>query len=242
MNATKPVAMNLSAHRLISLGAMVALTGYILSGPAGFLLVRSVQPQPAWESAATFARYYHVVQDVPYYFGLLLIGGMLMLAAGHCLLARDEPHEVRFHALLSLAWTTAFAALIFFNYLVQTTYVRHLALAYEPAHDTAITIFSMANPRSLAWATEMWGYGILGVATWLLAGYYRGRSRPIRLLLIANGIVSILTVVFTVIDISWVLTPFGLAGYFVWNALMIALMALLWRYYHVREAAVAPAL
>ncbi len=222
-------------NRLISLGALVALAGYVLSGPAGFLLVQMTRPQPAWISAAVFAENYHAVQDVPYYFGLLLIGGMLMLAAGHYLAAKNENGKTRFHLLLALAWTTAFAALIFFNYICQTTFVRHLALNYKPEYDAIITTFSMANPMSLAWAVEMWGYGILGVATWLMSGYYFNKNKAIYWLLIANGVVSVLTVVFTVVDMKWLLTPAGLAGYFAWNVLMIVLMVLIFQ--HSKKAA-----
>ncbi|MBK9013810.1 MAG: hypothetical protein IPM82_06830 [Saprospiraceae bacterium] len=155
--------MKTNYNQLISLGALVALAGYVLSGPVGFGIVQMTNPQPAWVSAAIFAENYHVVQDVPYYFGLLLIGGMLMLAAGHYLNSKLENEENRFHILLSFAWTTIFAALIFFNYICQTTFVRHLALDYKPENDAIISTFSMANPLSLSWAIEMWGYGILGV-------------------------------------------------------------------------------
>lgn len=41
--------------QLISLGAFVALIGYITSGPVGFLIVRLVKPQPAWTSPSVFA-------------------------------------------------------------------------------------------------------------------------------------------------------------------------------------------
>lgn len=222
--------MQTSYNRLISLGAGIGLAGYVLSGPAGFLLVKITRPQPVWVSPAVFAENYHIVQDVPYYFGLLLIGGMLMLAAGLFLNAQDEAPKIRFHLLLALMWTTFFAALIFFNYICQTTFVRHLALNYLPEHDPSIATFSMANPMSLAWAVEMWGYGVLGVATWLMSGYFLNRSKAIYRLLIANGVVSVLTVVFTVVDMKWLLTPPGIAGYFVWNVLMIVLMVLIYRH------------
>ncbi len=221
--------MKTNYHQLISLGALVALAGYVLSGPVGFGIVKMTNPQPAWVSATVFAENYHIVQDMPYYFGLLLIGGMLMLAAGHYLNSKMENEENRFHILLSLAWTTVFAALIFFNYICQTTFIRHLALDFKPENEAIIATFSMANPMSLSWAIEMWGYGILGVATWLLSGYYSTKNKAIYWLLIVNGIVSILTVVFTIIDVKWLLTTAGLISYFAWNVLMIALMTLIYR-------------
>lgn len=76
----------------------------------------------------------------------------------------------------------------------------------------------------------MWGYGILGVATWLMSDYYSGKNATIRWLLITNGVVSVLTVAFTVMDVNWLMTPAGLAGYFSWNVLMIVLMILIYRH------------
>ncbi|MBK8966571.1 MAG: hypothetical protein IPM36_07780 [Lewinellaceae bacterium] len=227
--------MQPSYNRLIASGAAIALAGYVLSGPAAFLFVQQTHPQPAWESPAVFAAHYHVIQDVPYYFGLLLIGGMLLLAAGHYLNVKPENTRLRFVTLLALAATTVFATLILFNYICQTTFVRHLALHYQPESDPILAAFSMANPMSLCWAVEMWGYGILGVATWLLRGYYTGWSAWISGLLAGNGVLSILGVVFTVIDVQWVLTPAGLAAYFLWNVLMIVLMVLIYRHARHRE-------
>jgi hypothetical protein len=216
--------------QLISLGAFVALIGYITSGPVGFLIVRLVKPQPAWTSPSVFAGNYHAIQDLPFYFGFLLIGGMLMLAAGHYLNYSGADSEKKFHLLVSFGWTIAFFTLISFNYICQTTFVRHLALNYKPDYDTAIATFSMANPMSFCWANEIWGYGLLGVATWLMAGYYSGRNNLIRSLLIANGVVSVATVVFTIVDMNWLLTSIGLSAYFVWNILMIVLMILIYNH------------
>ncbi|MBX7107877.1 MAG: hypothetical protein K1X61_04430 [Chitinophagales bacterium] len=178
-------------HSLIAQSALIACTGYLLSGPAGFVAVHFIKPQPAWHSSAMFAANYHFVQDIPYYFGLLLIGGMMMLSAAHYLQVQEDHARSKIAELVSLMFTVVFATLIFFNYICQTTFVRHLALHYKPSDDAVIAAFSMSNPMSLSWAVEMWGYGFLGVATWLLAEYYRNRNALIRYLLIGNGIMSV---------------------------------------------------
>jgi hypothetical protein len=221
--------MKSNFSKLISLGAIIALIGYITSGPMGFMLVKLTKPQPEWASASVFVANYNFVQDIPYYFGLLLIGGMLMIAAGHYLNFDEDNKQIKFHLLLSLLLTTAFAALIFFNYICQTTFIRHLALHYKPENDAVISAFSMANPLSLSWAIEMWGYGILGAATWLMAGYYKQKNNFIRWLLTLNGIVSLLSVAFTIININWVLTTAGIIAYMFWNILMIVLMVMIYR-------------
>jgi hypothetical protein len=215
--------------KLISFGAMIALAGYITSGPVGFMLVKLTTPQPDWFSAAVFVANYNFAQDIPYYFGLLLIIGMLMITAGHYLNFTEDNKQIKFQLLLALLFTTVFAALIFFNYICQTTFIRHLALHYKPENDAVISTFSMANPMSLSWAIEMWGYGILGVTTWLMAGYYKKKNNLTRRLLILNGIVSLLSVAFTIININWVLTTAGIIAYMFWNVLMIVLMIMIYR-------------
>ncbi|HET6544596.1 MAG TPA: hypothetical protein VFG46_29125 [Chryseolinea sp.] len=71
------------SSNLISIGAMVALVGFVLSGPASFIIIRVVRPQPTWVSSSVFVENYHIIQDIPYYFGFLLIGGMLKVSVGH---------------------------------------------------------------------------------------------------------------------------------------------------------------
>lgn len=225
--------MNTYHNKLISFGALMALIGYITSGPLGFILVRATHPQPEWVSPSVFAANYHFVQDIPYYLGLLLIGGMVVLVSGH-FLQKTEKEKTRLQLLLSLLFTGVFAALIFFNYICQTTFIRNLALYYKPENDPIIASFSMANPQSLSWSIEIWGYGILGLATWLLAEYYKGKNVLIWGLLILNGTISLGTVVVTIADINWVLTKSGIIAYMFWNILMIALMILIY-FHHKKE-------
>jgi len=219
----------LDHSKLISLGALVALIGYIMSGPVAFLIVHLVKPQPAWVSPEVFAENYSAIQDLPFYFGFLLLGGMLMLVAGHYLNFKEDDDEKKFHLLVSFGWTIVFCALISFNYICQTTFVHNLAMHYQPEYDSAISTFSMSNPMSFCWANEMWGYAILGIATLLMAGYYRDKNNFIRSLLIANGIVSLMSAIWTIIDVSWVMTTAGLVSYFAWNVLMIVMMIMIYK-------------
>jgi len=131
---------------LLSMGSLVALAGFILSGPAAFLIVRIVHPQPTWVSSSVFVENYHFIQDLPYYFGFLLIGGMLMVSVGHYLseTGKSEPTK-SFHLLFALGWNIVFCTLISFNYISQISFVRNLALNYKQEHDAAIAAFSMAN-------------------------------------------------------------------------------------------------
>jgi hypothetical protein len=217
-------------NRLISFGALVALAGYILSGPVAFLIVQWLRPQPTWVSPEVFAANYSSLQNLPYYFGFLLIGGMLMLVAGHYLNYTGENLKTKFHLLVSLGWTIVFCTLISFNYICQTTFVHNLALHYKPEYDPAIFTFSMSNPLSFCWANEMWGYAFLGIATLLMSGYYTGKNKLIFWLLIANGIASLISAFWTIVDVNWVMTLTGLFAYFTWNVLMIVMMILIYTF------------
>jgi hypothetical protein len=217
-------------QQFISLGAMVAFSGFVLSGPVSFLLVQWLHPQPAWHSAAVFVRYYHPLQNLSYLSGFILAGGMLMIAVGHYLNATHTKSLVRFHVLLSVVWTTIFSALIFFNYICQVSFIPHLVDHYHPVLDSTIAIFSMANPLSLSWSIEMWGYATLGIASWHLSLFYRQSSRKIYYLLIANGIVSILSAVLFTINKEWLFGKFGLSSFFIWNLLMMVLLLLIYRH------------
>lgn len=88
----------------------------------------------------------------------------------------------------------------------------------------------MANPLSLCWGIEMWGYAILGVATWVLAVFYLETNKILVFLLRLNGWMSVAGAVLTVINLEWVMTPAGLAAYAAWNILMIVLMILIYRH------------
>jgi hypothetical protein len=217
-------------QELISLGAWIALIGFVFSGPMGFLLAQFIQPQPTWTTAGNFVTHYNAWQNVPYYFGFVLVGGMLILAAAHYRNIGGESELDKMHIFLSVVWTTIFATLIFFNYICQTAFIHHLATHYQSSYKTAIEMLSMANPNSLTWAIEMWSYAILGVATWLLSAYYRKKNKLIYSLLIANGVISVSSAVLFIINGSWLLTTIGLVGYIFWNLLMIVLLFLIYKY------------
>lgn len=205
--------------------ATVALAGCLLSGPISLALV-TLHPQPSWRGAEAFARAYHPLQTLPYFTGFLLVGGAVVLIAS---LHAMAPPELRARATAALAFAGAFAALIVFNYIMQTTFVPALARAYEPVDAPMIAALSLSNPRSMGWGLEMWGYAVLGVATWLIAPVLANGTRGGRAaaaLFVANGPVSVVGGVWTALEPGWVMTPKGLALFAVWNLLVIIMLAL----------------
>lgn len=215
--------------KMIAVGSITALVGFILSGPIAFIIVNLLNPQPVWTSPEVFVEHYSVIQDLPYYFGLLLIGGIMMIVAGIYLDYNEAIKKIKFQLLLAFGWTVVFCTLISFNYICQTTFVHNMALHYIPENNFAISAFSMSNPLSFCWANEMWGYGILGIVTMLISPYYKESSRMIYWLCILNGVGSLASTAWTIINVNWVMTTAGLIAYFSWNVLMIVLIVLIYK-------------
>ena len=205
--------------------AVVTLFGIVLSGPVSLALV-TLHPQPTWTGPDAFARAYHPIQTLPYYTGFLLVGGSVYLIAALHALARGQD---RTRATAAICFAAAFAALIVFNYVVQTTFVPALVASGSPDTGPLIAAFSLSNPRSLGWALEMWGYGVLGVATWLAAPVLLDHGRAGRIasaLFVSNGPVSIAGGFLTALRPGWVMTPAGLGLFAAWNLLMFVMVAL----------------
>ncbi len=213
------------ARRAVTLTATIALIGALASGPFALLLVGATHPQPAWRDVATFIVAYHPVQIAPYLFGFVLVGGFAGLVASLHALA---PEALAPRTVCALPFAGAFAAMIFVNYAIQTTFVPSMVTGAPEGDTVLIGALSMANPRSLGWALEMWGYAALGVATWLVAPVFAGTAleRVTAWLFVLNGPVSILGGVATAAHPGWVVTPAGFVAFTVWNVLVVAMAVL----------------
>ena len=215
-SASKPTTV-------VSWSAACALAGLVLSGPVAISVVNVMAPQPPWSDVAAFAARFHWIQTLPYFAGLMLVGGLVaLIAALHGIATED----VRPRTRLALALSSAFAAMIFLNYVVQTTFVP--ALLVKADHDALALAahLTMVNPLSLGWALEMWGYGVLGVATWLAAPVFHGYrfGRTIAALFVANGPISVIGAFATAFLPGWVFTPLGFAAFGIWNVLVAAML------------------
>ncbi|HTJ45437.1 MAG TPA: hypothetical protein VL463_25200 [Kofleriaceae bacterium] len=200
-------------------GAALVAIAALISGPIAMALVGAVHPQPAWDGAARFAHELHPIQLFPYLTGLGLVAGFVVLVAG--LHARAPSARTA----AALVFVGIYGAMVTLNYVLQTTFVPALASRYTPADDSMISALTMSNPRSLAWALEMWGYGMSGVATWLCASAIGGRAGAA---LIVNGVVSIAGALWTVAQPGWVMTPVGLVMFAAWNGVIVIAAVLVW--------------
>jgi hypothetical protein len=213
------------ADRLALWGAATAAVGVLASGPLSMFIVARSHPQPPWSGARVFARYYDAIQLLPFAFGFLLIAGfVVLLAAMHALAAPKQ----RAASACALSFATIFAALIFFNYVVQTTFVPTLVRHYREGSEALISALTMSNPQSLGWGLEMWGYAFLGMATWLASSFFSrgGLERATRWAFIANGPISIAGAVWTVLDPGWEFTTPGMLAFALWNLLALAMASM----------------
>ena len=211
-------------YRIGLIGAVLAAAGIVLSGPVAMFAVSLVHPQPAWESASVFAANYHWIQSLTFYFGMILVVGSVQMLAAIYLLHRHGS------ALLALVIGSIAAGLIFFNYFTQVIFVPGLVREYSSIYDPLITALTMSNPLALSWALEMGGYGLLGLATWLAAGFFKrdGLEKAANRVFILNGILSLAGALWTSIQPGWVLTLPGLIAFATWNMLYFALAILVY--------------
>jgi len=222
---TPSEAETAKACRTGALAALSVLAATALSGPGAMLLVELVHAQPPWREARRFAEELHWVQSVPYFLGFFLTGSFVVLLAS---LYQVAPRPVKARVLAGLVFGGVAASMVFHNYVLQTTFVPELARAYRADNAPLIAALSMANPTSLAWGLEMWGYGVLGVATWLSAATFTGSGleRSVRRGFVANGWMSIAGAVVTSLDPAWVFRTSGMSLFAAWNVLLLGVMGL----------------
>jgi hypothetical protein len=110
------------------------------------------------------------------------------------------------------------------NYAIQTALVP--ALIYK--NPSFAGLFTMANPQSVGWILEMFGYGFLGIAAILIAPVFNKgiRMNLIRYLLTANGVISILGAAATTLGTNWLMEWPGIVSVVVWNLLILVIMVL----------------
>ncbi len=207
--------------RYLSTAAVVVLAGVVLSGPVAVTLVEVFAPQPRWVGVATYVQHYSWLQGLPYEFGFFIAGGFILFMGA---LVGSGDERQRPLELTALTLTAVAASLIFLNYVMQTAFVPQ----WLHENESLVAMATMANPASLGWALELYGYGILGIATAFAAPLFapHGRQGTIRILLAANCFVSVIGAVLVPIFPGWVMTPTGMVLGAAWNVLVAVLMVL----------------
>lgn len=196
--------------------------GVIFSGLVFPVLTAIFHPQPQWQNPELFIESFHWLQTVTFFCGYILVIGSLLTFATLYFLAEKER---KIWALSGLAINVVFAALVFLNYIIQTTYVPYLAQKIPPETKFILATFSMANPGSFAWALEMWGWGGIGLSFIFMAFIFGHQKieRTLRALFFINGICSVGSAVITSVNMNWLFSPAGFAALIIWNLLVLVI-------------------
>jgi hypothetical protein len=204
--------------------------GILFSGLVFPVLATVCCPQPIWCDAETFIQSFHWLQTATFFCGYFLVTGSLLTFVTLFFLAEKEKKII---ALAGLLINTIFTAIVVLNYIIQTTFVPYLATNNPPETGNILAMFSMANPGSLAWALEMYGWGGIGLSFLFMAFIFREQKpeRILRTLFLANGSTSVAAAVLTSIDMNWIFSPVGFAALIIWNLLVLVIDIFLLKYF-----------
>jgi hypothetical protein len=203
------------------------LFGIIFSGLVFPVLTAILVPQPAWKDAALFIQSFHPLQTVTFFCGFFLVIGSLLTFIA---LYQMSDESLKTQALSALIVNTVFTAVVFLNYVIQTTYIPYLATNHPPESQYIIPVFTMANPGSFAWALEMYGWGGIGLSYLMMSRIFREES-TLRILFLLNGISSIASALVTSFNMNWLFSPAGFAALITWNLLVLIIDIYLIRYF-----------
>lgn len=196
--------------------------GILFSGLIFPVITSIFYPQPKWKNPGLFIESFHWLQTVTFFCGYFLVLGSLLTFATLYFLAAKEK---KIWALSALSINVVFTAVVFLNYIIQTTYVPYLAANNPTEASYLLAAFSMANPGSFAWALEMWGWGGIGLSFIFMAFIFGNQKteRLLRVLFLINGISSTASALITSIDMNWLFTPAGFAALITWNLLVLVI-------------------
>lgn len=217
--------------RFGKIAVIVNMAGIILSGLVFPVLAMLLTPQPAWQGAEVFVKSYHPLQTATFFCGFFLVLGSLFTFVALYLTSGSER---KVWALSALMVNVVFTAVVFLNYIIQTTYIPHLAMNNPPETSYILPAFTMANPGSLAWALEMYGWGGIGLSFICMAFAFTGdnTARILKKLFLVNGITSFTSAIMTSIDMNWLFSTAGLVALVVWNALVFVIDIFLLKYFN----------
>ena len=227
--------LRMQAIRFGRFAVYMNISGVIFSGLVFPLLALWLHPQPAWRGAALFAESFHPLQTATFFLGFFLVIGSLLTFISLYFLSSSEK---KIYALSGLFINTVFTAVVFINYIIQTTYIPYLATHYPPETATILPAFTMANPGSFAWALEMYGWGGIGLS-FILMAFTFDKNRMgtlLKALFLINGYCSVASALITSFDMTWLFTSAGLSALVIWNLLVLIIDIFLLRWFALQQA------
>ncbi len=203
--------------------------GIIFSGLVFPVISTIFFPQPQWQGPELVIHSFHPIQTATFFCGFFLVIGSLMTFA---VLYKIAPENKKINALAGLAINIVFTAIVFLNYVIQTTYVPFLANYNPPEAKYLLAAFTMSNPGSFAWALEMYGWGGIGLSFIFMAFTFEKQkySMPLFYLFLVNGTCSFASAIMTSVDMNWLFSSAGFAALIVWNLLVLVIDVYLLKY------------
>ena len=220
-------------EQYLKFGRVAVITnmfGIVFSGLVFPVLSLIFTPQPPWSDAAMFVESFHPLQTATFFCGYFLVIGSLLT---FIVLYKTAPENRKIWALSGLVINVVFTAVVFLNYIIQTTYIPYLASNNPPETATVLPVFTMANPGSFAWALEMYGWGGIGLSFIFMAFIFENTKpeRTLKILFLTNGICSVASALMTSFDMNWLFSPAGLTALVVWNVLVFVIDIFLLQYF-----------
>ena len=88
----------------------------------------------------------------------------------------------------------------------------------------------LSGPLAVALVSATHPQSLLGVATALIAGVFQGTriERAARFTFVANGPVSVAGALLTTALPGWMMTPWGLVAFSLWNVLLVVMVVFAW--------------
>jgi hypothetical protein len=212
-------------EQYLKFGRVAVITnmfGIVFSGLVFPVLSLILTPQPPWRDAALFVESFHPLQTATFFCGYFLVIGSLLT---FIVLYKTAPESRKIWALSGLVINVVFTAVVFLNYIIQTTYIPFLANNNPPETTTVLPVFTMANPGSFAWALEMYGWGGIGLSFIFMAFIFENTKpeQTLKILFLVNGICSVASALMTSFDMNWLFSPAGLTALVVWNVLVFVI-------------------
>lgn len=208
--------------------------GIIFSGLVFPVLSTIICPQPVWKDADLFIKSYNKLQTATFYCGYFLVIGSLLTFIVLTMISKPEKKR---WAISAMALNIVFTAVVFLNYIIQTTYVPYLAMNNPPEASMILPVFTMANPGSFAWALEMYGWGGIGLSFIFMAFIFVGGNyeKALKILFIINGVCSVASALMTSFNMKWLFSGAGFTALIVWNLLVLIIDIFLLKYFTSKQ-------
>lgn len=208
--------------------------GIIFSGLVFPVLSTIICPQPVWKDADLFIKSYNKLQTATFYCGYFLVIGSLLTFIVLTMISKPEKKR---WAISAMTLNIVFTAVVFLNYIIQTTYVPYLAMNNPPEASMILPVFTMANPGSFAWALEMYGWGGIGLSFIFMAFIFGGGNyeKALKILFIINGVCSVASALMTSFNMKWLFSGAGFTALIVWNLLVLIIDIFLLKYFTSKQ-------